>query len=476
MLGDGDQDEELAELFRVSAAPVAATVDDASNRLAALLGGVAVPPRKPRSRTPVPVPKPEAAGDEPDESTVLKSVPDLVAATRREQQQVEQEEPTVLRSSAELLDAMRKEPEPELEAEAQAESDESTIMQSAADFLADMRPEPESESDESTIMQSAADFLADMRPEPEPEPELEPDDPTLMKSAAEMLGDMQAGSSDHADDETSGAVPEAIHDRDMISDAERAELYHSHEDSDAIEIDPDDSGGVEIIDEYSAPHAVPAPIHDDAMAQPPTDAASAFEIVEDEPAVESSEIEVVEDENTEPPGTDELDDALDTALSTLDELLDIQSSDEPLPVIEETAVGDEMTEEAVPAATPIEIADSALLEERPATNVPDGVAVSALAPDELDSLDLSRPGNDPIDLANFADPPETGVGGTDQDMDDLLDSITDGQPALQAFPEDGDEETAVELTESDLQIAEAEAEAEDSAEKKGLLRRFFRKG
>ncbi len=52
LVGKGNPDRELDELFRVSAAPIAETVDDASHRLAQMLGGRAVHTRRTRPADP----------------------------------------------------------------------------------------------------------------------------------------------------------------------------------------------------------------------------------------------------------------------------------------------------------------------------------------------------------------------------------------------------------------------------------------
>ena len=78
LVGTGSADSELDQLFRVSAAPIAETVDDASNKLAQILGGKAVYGRRNRHRDP------------PTDHAALA---DLVAAERPTVEPAPSEEP-----------------------------------------------------------------------------------------------------------------------------------------------------------------------------------------------------------------------------------------------------------------------------------------------------------------------------------------------------------------------------------------------
>ncbi|MBL4634811.1 MAG: TIGR02266 family protein [Kofleriaceae bacterium] len=119
LVGSTEIDGELSDLFRVSAAPVAETVDDASNKLAIMLGGSAVQsvrsggPAKVSPRTPVPdnTPPPffELLEDEDDQEHAAAVEASPTEPVASEQEAVPQEIETSEQETAPLPSEIERE-------------------------------------------------------------------------------------------------------------------------------------------------------------------------------------------------------------------------------------------------------------------------------------------------------------------------------------------------------------------------------
>lgn len=176
------------------------------------------------------------------------------------------------------------------------------------------------------------------------------------------------------------------------------------------------------------------------------------------------------------PSTGDFDSALDSALSTLDELLDGDFEDSPLsddeafaasPAEEAGAADAQQAPPRQPAESDIHLEE--LEEIDVADSVPAGLSVDALAPDEMEGMsELSRPGALP-DLASFAELPETYVG-----PDGSPSPVESGSTGLAAESGDAEDHDPTVLVESEADAEESASE--ETGERKGLLRRFFRKG